>query len=755
MRIPFTEPTAPRYITINQATNQVHLMVPVVGGQEISTDNTCKSKLALREFFDGGALYQLNTYKKALVFDIQLLEEDHPQRALKEARLAQISAYIEAVKAMRYSYAHAMAAFLERPSNLYTIQLRPREQDSYSRVVSPAFNIERGNDAHGKPLSALYNAMQAVYPGIRIGQPDPRAIIISAVINTLPPSPIFTDIQQVLGEQCLRLYGLNIDFTQNAQGTLVDKAYIDTIRCFDETNPATPEEYIDSLLLACALNLSMSISSLPFYSIPQETPTDRRVEGLSILTQFFLANVNIYCRAKKISTQNFGRIFDVSPALSNELVAVVATALTAGNDVETLLCTFCNKYTTKLRLSEALNTKDIIAIKQQFERTYKMVTATKENPHMDDFMIVDLKATGESAKFVTHQGSICTNFAEIVEPVLANQDYFACVRADFAGHLTEIPHKNEWIAGVVNIEPEALLARITDEQFEKLPDVVKVVCRAHPAFQMRQFLSGVAKGCQTQVEALLMTSPAKEQYLLRTPGVFMDYSGRTFNCTGYEYAYWAKDTHMCRMLEGHMDEETKAQILARVDKIYSLDAGRGKPMGLLYQQGGIKHRSAHFDLTPLIDALQRYVAGYDTWKNTGNWAVVRAAWMEVGVLQRDMPAHVVNEYCHPERSFSQKPAFNEKTLPRNLEFYNSERREDQSFFPLVICDSSGLGIDFALIRGRSNCYGLGVSVGAPCAGEFDLFALRRLDEIRTIELRHLRKSLLPTEVTRKLVYYFC
>jgi hypothetical protein len=34
-------------------------MVPVVGGQEISTDNTCKATVALREFFDGGALRPL------------------------------------------------------------------------------------------------------------------------------------------------------------------------------------------------------------------------------------------------------------------------------------------------------------------------------------------------------------------------------------------------------------------------------------------------------------------------------------------------------------------------------------------------------------------------------------------------------------------------------------------------------------------------------------------------------------------------
>ena len=38
MKIPFEEPLSPRYIYINPETNQVHLLVPLVQGQEISTD---------------------------------------------------------------------------------------------------------------------------------------------------------------------------------------------------------------------------------------------------------------------------------------------------------------------------------------------------------------------------------------------------------------------------------------------------------------------------------------------------------------------------------------------------------------------------------------------------------------------------------------------------------------------------------------------------------------------------------------------
>jgi hypothetical protein len=152
--------------------------------------------VALREFFDGGALRELTAYKDALAFDIQLLEVGNPQRVGKEERLAQIEAYIGAVSAMRMSFGHAMTAFLARPSNLYSIQLRPRAQDSLSRVVNPVFNIERKNNK-GTPLSALYNALHTVFPDVVIGAVDPKTRLTQAVLSALPPSPTFADILTV------------------------------------------------------------------------------------------------------------------------------------------------------------------------------------------------------------------------------------------------------------------------------------------------------------------------------------------------------------------------------------------------------------------------------------------------------------------------------------------------------------------------------------------------------------------------------
>jgi len=139
MRIPLTEPVAPRYVYINFETNKVHLMVPVVGGQEISTDNTCRATVALRDFFGGGALRELSAYKEALAFDVGLLDVDCAQRQAKEVRLAQIEAYIGAIPAMQHSYGGVMTGFLGRPSNLHSMGLKEANYH-FSRSCSNHMN---------------------------------------------------------------------------------------------------------------------------------------------------------------------------------------------------------------------------------------------------------------------------------------------------------------------------------------------------------------------------------------------------------------------------------------------------------------------------------------------------------------------------------------------------------------------------------------------------------------------------------------
>lgn len=663
MRIPLTEPfLLSNYIYINPTTNKVHLMVPVVYENSITsivtTDSIRGAVEDLSSSFKRLALRALTVYKEALVFDIEILNVSHTSdadRAVKEARLIQIETYIKAVQSMSDNPLNAILSFLKKPSNLYRIELRlGAEQLSAQSRQLPIMSSVFTNHVDDTPQSSLYRAMLDEFPKVNVA----------------------------------------------------DKARTEDVSAF----------YI------------MSSSKNPA----------RKAEQLSILTQYFLANLNVYCSARGISNQNFGLNLDQSPTLSECLVRVVSTALTGGEDVEKAIFDFFNEYSSYFGLVRALHEDDLKAILERFKKTYSRVINEANHNKKDDFMILDGQATGERAKFVIYQGLISFNFAELIEPMTAcfDQEYFASILADFTDHPAERSCLNKSVACYTEVDVD---------EMGRLPTKANDTRRAHPDFQVCQFLEYVAKGKQEKAAALLTATPGNTQTLLRTRGVFMDYSGRAFKCTAYEYAYWAKDTHMCRMLEAHMDEETNGAIAERIDEMERIDVDTGNPVGLLYVQFGQIRRGVHFDFTPLkkayqcyLDAYQDYLDAYNLSPTTTNLDAVRDAWWAVGKAQRDVPAHVAQEYCRQDRSFNPRPEFNEPTLPRVLTYYNGANFND-SWFPLAASDS-GLGFKFVfLVGGGVVCDPVGPQPTA-CVN-IDLAAVSHLDEVRTTELGQMRDDL--------------
>ena len=259
--------------------------------------------------------------------------------------------------------------------------------------------------------------------------------------------------------------------------------------------------------------------------------------------------------------------------------------------------------------------------------------------------------------------------------------------------------------------------------------------------RLSSFLHCVARGQQSEAESLLNQSIEKGdyKYLLLAKDTLTDYSGRTFVCTAYEYAFWAKDTHMCRMLEKYMDEDTKSKIL----KCCAAMEKNGLKYSQQVKQADGTQRieqfcTKHFDFTPLKTALEWYIQGVDSW----GWNERKTAWMMVGMAQRDLPVHVINEYCRPDRTFHPLPAFNEDSLPRVVTYYNYNIRRDVSLYPLVVSGSSGLGVDFALIRGRFRPAAVRARrCGSWLRAASELAVLSHLDEVRTVDLKQSLENL--------------
>lgn len=81
--------------------NKVHLLCPVVGGETVGIDNTCKATEEMQTFFVGDSFFVgsqksaidvLKKYRSDLEHDIGLLEiapDYRAQQELKKVRLAQ------------------------------------------------------------------------------------------------------------------------------------------------------------------------------------------------------------------------------------------------------------------------------------------------------------------------------------------------------------------------------------------------------------------------------------------------------------------------------------------------------------------------------------------------------------------------------------------------------------------------------------------------------------------------------------------
>ncbi len=184
------------------------------------------------------------------------------------------------------------------------------------------------------------------------------------------------------------------------------------------------------------------------------------------------------------------------------------------------------------------------------------------------------------------------------------------------------------------------------------------------------------------------------------------------------------NTHMQRMLENYIrvDEETRLLILQRVQDIEKPVVSSAalslfvqpslKPKGLHYttedQQGQmIDHQDAGFDLTPLINGLKHYTDEYKKTQAEPDWQVLDKIWIEeVGRAQREVPAHIAHEYCHPARDLDEinknnelLNASNPGNLRRLLKLYNYDTGNyDVWFSPGSYSVDSGLGFLFGISR---------------------------------------------------------
>ena len=301
--------------------------------------------------------------------------------------------------------------------------------------------------------------------------------------------------------------------------------------------------------------------------------------------------------------------------------------------------------------------------------------------------------------------------------------------------------------------------------------------------QVARFLLFVARGNEAEVVKMLN----RDHTLLLDRADVTDYSGRTFkNISACAYAYWAKDWHMCQVLGEYIE------FYHRLSGLISQEIEAVAAHGLSYEQHGRRQHSMHFDFGPLKEAYTHYAHLYDLRRDDHpelDPELHQAARL-IGVAQRDVPACVAQQYCCSGFSFSLDSVtpdsvfwperFDGPARPFRSGYFSSpsglvcpisrtfwfERFEDPPrlsmngyfssaslqvpWFPLVISDTSGLGVNFMIyhITCRPDVMAVASELGLPLRRDLyledlssDFNAVARLDEESTWRVQLFRSRL--------------
>ena len=246
-------------------------------------------------------------------------------------------------------------------------------------------------------------------------------------------------------------------------------------------------------------------------------------------------------------------------------------------------------------------------------------------------------------------------------------------------------------------------------------------------------LQSVVRGEQDKAASILASCP----HLLIHRGDVTDYSGRTFkNITAFQSSLWSMDTYMCRMMldaipHGLAGVALRADLIRQYEELEAL--------GVSYEQEGVTHTSQHFDFSPLIDALQYY---HDL-RRVGdlvNRDEKEHLWSRVlGKAQHDVPAHVAQEDCHPNRSFSPTPAFNDGLVRSLAHGFNGLWGAPLQWWPKEGVPNTVNGVHRVLGVNMGIFQYQDLAIGSPCINPSyatsNLLAMKALCAVRTADLQ--------------------
>jgi len=359
--------------------DQVFCMMKVIGGHSIATDNTCKTYQALKDFF-ANAPKELDTF----IYLCNALPTESTSNILTQLRTYRTLLKIIMEKSSyemitRDSYQASI------PPGLHAMVLDSQTHpDNFLKSTNPIFFVAHKREGDGliEQRSVLGSTLRAAFADIRKENIKPSGPSVAAYAERARNEPLPTSEEDETILKTLHSIWQALHYPE-ASWTLAEGALQERIEMIKQTGDLDDNydagQIIHALDDKAAMLFQENLSSYAaniLVNIPQEYHADK----LSVLTQFFLATVNIYLYDKKDYQTNLGAVFDADQHLSSALAEKIKVALNAGNDAENAIVEFL----VEKRCMEALSPDEMAAIKAAFSTQY---LAIRDSDHMDEFFV--------------------------------------------------------------------------------------------------------------------------------------------------------------------------------------------------------------------------------------------------------------------------------------------------------------------------------------------------------------------------------
>lgn len=544
--IKFKEPERCDYLYIDE-NNKVHILLPIVGGDEIGLDNTCQTAVELITFFYGSAHsgvtkysaeHQLSEYKRQLEEDIKAINSQKKisphayDDLLKEKieRLQQIEKYIELIQVLKKQYDEkndirqlrtggipqlpsGVKEIIKSSENAFAVRLSPYDNDKFTRFDDPLFNVKRNISKYDTPSRQApipiyeglgYRLRSTLFPEDKtptpINKKSSKEKIIETVLAQVDADYMkdgdkeqkLEELKKLIQQELVKIDS-NLSVNMSRDGQAVDLNYLDVVMALDDDS--TIKDWIGGIIDASIdPTVWEAQASSPFYDGAKEIKSDYEADRMSIRIQYLLAEANIYCKTNKLSDANFGEFFDKEPH-ATEIAKRVKEGFTQGTEIEPIIYDYINSNHAELGLKSPLTGEQQQEITEKFTRHYNTI---KESPHFDEFFVADPDKKGN---IFSHQGRISCHFLDFFTRQTKGKhplgDLASHQEALQEGSSNRLHHKNEVVA----------------QGYEKLDQFKKEVVKLLAENKPKELLDYLVATSPTGVPNYSMLSKETQNYI--------------------------------------------------------------------------------------------------------------------------------------------------------------------------------------------------------------------------------------------------